>query len=421
MTVDNPLFIARNFFKDIGDAPFNSKYPTKFFQNYAKAVSEYKNKGNYYQEYMGNGGESNSYFDYEKGVKKDPKGAMKFIEKIRSINEAVEQYPRIAEYISTREAGGSINEAMYNSAEVTTNFKRGGDITKAANRNGVNFLNASVQGLSKQYRNLTGVNGIKGYTNLLLKATMFGIAPSLLNHLLLGDDEDYKDLPATQKDLYYLFKTGEGKFVRIPKGRAISIFGSAARRSLEGIEGDEDAFKGFRKFAQNQLAPNNPATDNILAPITQATSNKTWYGGDLVPLRLQNELPKNQFDESTDALSKFLGQNLNISPKKINYVLDQYSGGIGDVLLPMMTPEARSNPLSAQFTTDSVMSNKNVGKFFEASEEQQKIANDMNASETDILKSKYLNSVRAETNDLYKEKRLIQMSDLSNKEKKRKT
>ena len=46
-----------------------------------------------------------------------------------------------------------------------------------------------------------------------------------------------------------------------------------------------------------------------------------------------------------------------------------------------------------------------------------KIANDNKANEEDILKSKYMNSVQAKANDLYKEKRDIQNSDLTDKEK----
>ena len=38
--------------------------------------------------------------------------------------------------------------------------------------------------------------------------------------------------------------------------------------------------------------------------------------------------------------SKAVGKALGISPKKLNYVLDQYSGVLGDFLLPVLTPQA---------------------------------------------------------------------------------
>ena len=414
LTSDNPVFIATNFFKDIQDGAFNSKYSKKFFKNYGKALNEIVTKGKYYESYMANGGMSNTYFEYDTGVKK--KGN-KFVEKIRNANEIVEQLPRLSEFISTLDDGKSLNEALYNAAEITTNFKRGGDITKAFNRNGFNFLNASIQGLDKQFRNFSGKNGAKGYANLLVKATVMGVAPAVLNHMLLDDDDDYEKLPESTKDLYYLFKYGDGKFIRIPKGRVLSIFGSAARRTLETAEGQEEAWKDFKNTVKNQIAPNNPWEDNLLAPIRAVKNNKTWYGGDLVSSRLQKELPKNQYDETTDNLSKWLGAKLNASPKKINYLIDQYSGGIGDVLLPEITPQAKKNVIVDKFTTDSVLKNKNVGKFYETLEKQTQIANDSFATDEDQLQLKYLNSVSKEMGDLYKEKRKIQMSNISNKEK----
>lgn len=414
LTSSNPLFVVTNFFKDFQDGWFNSKYSKKFIKNYGKAFHEIYTKGKYYQSYMANGGMTNTYFDYNEGVKKK---SNKFVEKIRNANEIVEELPRLAEFISTLEDGKSLNEALYNAADITTNFKRGGDITKAINRNGVNFLNASVQGLDKFYRNISGQNGIKGYVNLLAKATIMSIAPSILNHILLDDDKDYQDLPQSTKDLYYLFKTGDGKFIRIPKGRILSIFGSVARRTVEDAQGQDDAWDGIGDTIVNQIAPNNPLEDNILAPIMQVKNNKTWYGGDLVSSRLQKELPKNQYDETTDELSKWLGGKLNLSPKKINYLLDQYSGGIGDVLLPIITPQAKQNVLVDKFTTDSVLKNKNVSKFYITLEKQTQIANDSFATDEDKVKLKYLNSVSSDMSDLYKEKRAIQMSNISNNEK----
>lgn len=414
LTSDNPLFIVTNFFKDIQDGAFNSKYSKKFFKNYGKALNEIVTKGKYYESYMANGGMSNTYFEYDKGVKK--KGN-KIIEKIRSTNEIVEQLPRLSEFISTLEDGKSLNEALYNAAEITTNFKRGGDITKAINRNGANFLNASIQGLDKQFRNFSRENGAKGYVNLLVKATVMGVAPAVLNHILLKDDDEYKKLSDYIKDEYYLFKKADGNFAKIPKGRVLSIFGSAARRTLETAEGEKDSWKGFKDTVVNQIAPNNPLEDNILAPVIAVKNNKTWYGGDLVSSRLQKELPKNQYDETTDNLSKWLGAKLNVSPKKINYLIDQYSGGIGDILLPAITPQAKKNVIVDKFTADSVFKNKYPGKFYETLEKQTQIANDSFATDEDQLQLKYLNSVSKEMGDLYKEKRKIQMSNISNKEK----
>lgn len=416
-------FAMNNPIKDFQDALFNSKYNgATFVKNWTKALYNIATDGSWYQSYKNNGGTANTYFDYNKGIlpAKTKNPVKKFVNKIKDVNEVLEQAPRLAEYISTIEHKGSIDEALYNAADITTNFKRGGDITKAINKYGANFLNASVQGLDKVYRNVSGKNGWKGYANLILKATAYQITPAIINGLLLGDDDDYEDLPDYTKDNYFLFKLGDGKFFRIPKGRVSSVIGGVARRTLEKIEGKEVDWKSLVDTTINQLAPNNPITDNIIAPIKQTIDNKSWFGGDIVNTRLQNLPVAEQYDESTDELSKFLGKNLKISPKKINYVLDQYSGGIGDMILPMMTPQAENNILEDKFTTDSVMKNKNVSEYYSKTEELEKTKNSLNATDEDKIKYKYFTNESTEMSDLYKQKREIQNSNISDKDKKEK-
>ncbi len=425
LTKYNLTFSTMNFIKDIQDAPLNSKYTKDFPKNYAKALKEIASNGKIYNLYMANGGGMNSYFNYENGVDSavKTKNPIKIAgEKISMANEVIEQAPRLAEFISTIESGGSIAEAMYNSAEITTNFKRGGSIIKALDKNGVPFLNASVQGFDKFYRNFSEQSGAKNFCKMLTKAIMLGAVPSLFNWLLNKDDEDYKDLSESQKDLYYLFKYDNGKFIRIPKGRALSVFGSAVIRMGEKINGNENSFKGLGETISNQVAPNNPIDNNIIAPIVQAKTNKTWYGTDLVSDRLQKQLPKNQYDENTDLLSIFLGEKLNASPKKINYLIDQYSGGIGDIFLPMMTKSAsnKGNVFKDKFTVDSVLNNKYVSEFYNTINKQTQIANDLEATEQDNLGLKYLTSIQNEISELYNEKRKIQNSDIKNKEKQEK-
>ena len=414
-------FAFNNPIKDFQDAVFNSKYSTgQFLKNYSKALYNIAKNGDWYKSYKNNGGTANTYFDYNKGLlpTKTKNPIKKFVNKIKDVNEILEQAPRLSEYISTIENNGSIDEALYNAAEITTNFKRGGDIAKVANKYGANFLNASIQGLDKFYRNLSGQNGWKGYARLLTKATLFQVVPSIVNGLLLKDDDDYSDLPEYTKDNYFLFKIGDGKFFRIPKGRVSSLIGGLSRRVLETAEGKEVNWKSLVDTTVNQMAPNNPFSDNVLAPIKQAIENKAWYGGEIVSSRLQKLPTAEQYDEKTDNLSKIIGKYTGISPKKINYVLDQYSGGIGDVLLPMMTPQAENNILEDKFTTDAILKNKNVSKYYEEVDNLEKNKNSENATDNDILKYKYMTEVSKDLSDLYSEKRNIENSNLSDKEKK---
>ena len=471
LTTYSPSFIVTNPIKDIQDALLNTKNFKQYAKDLPSAITDSKkakdlksiqesfkkitgedintvtddtnlsNKAkNLYKDYKdaqtwnkfitmyGNNAVSTEFTDTQVNSKAKN---IKFLNKIQKANEFMEVMFRYPEFKATLENGGSITEALYNAREVTTNFGRGGTISKAINRNGATFFNTSIQGFDKFIRNFSGENGARGVVSSLSKATMLGIMPAILNHLLFGDDEEYEALPDYIKDNYYLIQTSDGNFIRIPKGRMISVFGSTARRTLEYANGEEDAFKGYGKNVMDQVGPTNPLKENILSPISQAylsgENGEAWYGGELVPKRLQDKPAGEQFDESTDELSKFLGSKLGISPYKLNYVIDQYSGGIGDIVLPMMTKETTNDskgvgtilaPIKDKFAVNSTMDNKYSGEFFDLNDEMKKKANSSTATDEDKIKSKYLQSVSSDLGKLYAEKREIQNDSSLSKEEK---
>lgn len=436
LTEYNPTFMLTNAIKDAQDILINSQHPAKTYANLPNAIAQMAKNGTWYQEYLENGGESNTYFDGQSNTfTKDDTGIKKIIgmplRAISALNNYVERAPRLAEYIASRKAGASAEVAMLDAARVTTNFVAGGDVTKFANRNGFTFLNASVQGAMQQVRNVreAKANGLKGWVQLATKVAIAGIPAMILNNLLWDDDEEYEQLSDYVKDNYYVVaKFGDGQFVRIPKGRAMAVIQDALEQVGNALTGDDEVdLANFLELAISNLAPNNPLDNNILAPIGQVMSNKTWYGDDLVPTRLQDLPAAEQFDESTDSFSKWLGEKLNISPYKLNYLLNQYSGGVGDVVLPMLTPEAESGdnslagnliaPMKDKFTTDSVMNNQNVSDFYDAVDKLAANAKSSYATDEDILKYKYMNSVNAELSELYKKKREIQNSNIADKYK----
>lgn len=433
LTEYNPVFMLTNGIKDVQDILLNSQHAAKTYAKIPEAYAQMVRKGYWYQEYMENGGQQNSYFDSQDNNFKEEKGITTFLplKAISRVNNFIELAPRLAEYIASREAGASIETAMLDAARVTTNFKAGGNLTKFLNRNGATFLNASVQGAMQQVRNVreANANGIKGWANLLTKYAIAGLPALMLNGLMWDDDEEYEELSDYVKQNYYIVaKNEDGTFVRIPKGRAVAVIQEALTQMGNLVTGDDEAdLKSFLDLVVNNLAPNNPLKENIFAPITQAATNTAWYGGDLVPKRLQDLPAEEQYDESTDAFSKWLGGLINVSPYKINYVLDQYSGGIGDVILPMLTPEAENGkdgllneliaPLNDKFTTNSTLNNQNVTDFYDLSDELTTGAKKSNATDEDVLMNKYINSVKGEMSELYIKKREIQNSDLPDSEK----
>lgn len=425
LTTWSPTFPVTNAIKDIQDALLNSKYTKDMVANYPSAIKELTTMStDQVKQFVSLYGSGLTMGEFSQDTMNQKTKNVKFLNKIRQANEIIELAPRYAEFKASLKNGASLQEAMYNAREVTTNFGRGGVITKALNRNGATFLNASVQGFDKFIRNFSGENGAKGVVNSLIKAAVFGVAPALFNHLVFGDDdEEYEALPDYLKDNYYLIKLDDdGDFLRIPKGRMLSIFGSAARRTIEATEGNGFGVKDFLNNAWNQTGVNNPADNNLFAPLFQAFGSKNgnaWYGGDIIPTRLQkSELEEREkYDESTDKFSIWLGDKLNISPMKINYVIDQYTGGIGDLVLPTITEEATSDgnllaPIKDKFVTNSTTKNKYVSEFYSTKESIK------GTSDEAELQRAYLDSISWEMSSLYKEKREIQNdSSLSKKEK----
>ena len=425
LTEYNPTFMITNPLKDIQDGSINSKHPAKFTKNLVEATKQIKNKGMYYQLYTANGGCYETYFNYNTGTNIAPSKIDKItpLKKISETNELIEMTPRLAEFISSIESGDSIETAMYNASEITTNFKRGGDITKTLDRNGVTFLNAGVQGAVKQIRNIqeARTEGIKGISKLAVRWTIAGLAPTLLMGMIWDDDEDYEELSDYIKNNYYILgKYDNGKFIRIPKGRVVSVLQNFFQNVINGSSGKEIDLDGFIDLLNNNILPSDPSESSLIAPLKQAAKNETWYGGELAPTRLQNLPNAEQYDESTDSISIWLGKKLNISPYKINYVLDQYAGAIGDYTLPFLTQQAESGtdsvsgkllaPIKDKFTADSVFKNQNVSDIYSLSEELTKKSNSATATNEDIIKNKYINSIKSEMSNLYAEKRKIQNS-----------
>jgi len=437
LTEYNPVFLITNSIKDAQDVLMNSQHAGKTYSKFPEAYAQILKKGYWYNEYIQNGGEQNSYFT-EGEFEKEKKGLLPGMSKvlqmplnaISSANNVIELAPRLSEYIASREMGRSIQTSMLDASRVTTNFKAGGDFTRFLNRNGATFLNAGVQGAVQNIRNIREANakGLKGWTTLVAKTAVAGLPAILLNSLIWKDDDDYEELQDYVKDNYYIVgKIGNNKFLRIPKGRTVSVIQKLVgnvndyvtnKKELNVDNFTRDFWKDMQ-FAVDQLAPNNPVKNNIVSPMVDVATNTTWYGDDLVPSRLQKVPKAEQFDESTDLFSKYIGEKLNISPIKVNYVLDQYLGGAGDVLLPGLTPQAENNVLEDKFTTDSTMKSRYPGEFFEKADELEIAKNSSKATDEDRLKYKYSYNIRTQMSDLYKQKREIQNSDMTDNEKKK--
>lgn len=118
--------------------------------------------------------------------------------------------------------------------------------------------------------------------------------------------------------------------------------------------------------------------------------------------------PGERYDESTDVFSKFVGGKLGLSPKKINTLIDSYTGVIGDIALPLLTPTKTTgkNPLTKAFKLDTVMTNNLSEKFYDVSDELTYGKNDGDGQAT--VAAKWWGKIGDNISDLNKELRALE-------------
>lgn len=439
----NPVFIVRNFIRDAQSALYFTHYSNAtFIKNYGKAVKEIATNGKYWQLYQAMGGKGTTYYDPKTGladrrhfkngaVDKLAGGWNKVIDILSFANEAVEQYPRLAEFISTMEATGDVQQALYNAADITTNFGRGGFAARKLNASLVPFFNPGMQGLSKNIRNFTDRRGWKEISQLISRLLINGVAPGIIMGLLydgLKEDDDYKELSNYIKDSNILIKIGDNKFIKVPMGREPSVITAFTNRMWRWLKGEpaSSAFAGYPSFAIEQIAPNNPLTNNIFAGITAMSTNKTWYGGDIVSSYMEEKPDYLQYDESTDAFSIWLGEITRhgkngiegLSPKKVNYLIDQYSGFIGDWVLPALSKKADVPAVVKAFVVDSVRQNRLGSDFYDALDEAKQVKDTEMATAADDATYSYLYKQSKAASEITKQlKEIYNSGEKTRKEK----
>lgn len=428
----NPMFSARNFARDLQEAGLYSKDQIAWAKAYPRAVLEIATNGELWRRYQALGGVWSSVFDYNQGyteAKKEHGRLQRLtIDKVDALNLGVEQAPRLAEFIAQLEKNGDtpegVMDAMHAAANVTTNFGRSGKVGAFLNKTFVPFLNPGIQGLDKMVKTVFGKKTVKEWLRLIAVVSVLGFAPMVINEALNHDAPNWDDIRDSDKDVNWLIHVGEGKYLKIPKGRDISVIGMGADRLADVLRGEKVDVGGTLATVANQIAPANPLENNIMAAWFDAdlfdpeSPGKTWYGGDIESQRLQGYAPGQRYDEKTDAISKAIGGTFNVSPKKINYILDQYTGVIGDFTLPRLTPAGDKNilaPFTKAFVLDAATNNRISGDFYDTIDQLEYAENGGDGSKA--VTAKFMSKQSKAASDLYKQIREVENSDLPNKEK----
>lgn len=436
----NPIFAIKNFSRDFQDAWFYTKDVKGFAKSLPKAVKAMTKKDDYYKLYLANGGKYSNLVDVTAKFKTDSwYDKANPLRRVEGFNNCVEMFPRMSEFISTldRELKGApvlsatkdqINKALYAADDITLNFGRSGKVSRALNSTIVPYFNPSVQGFDKLVRTLSGQRGFKGYMSLALKASGIFVAPTLLNEFLNRNVPGYEYLNERDKDSYYLIPMGDYQFIKIPKARTGSTLSSPFRHLLSTAEyGTPFDFEQLFKLSISNSGPSNPLENNLFSPFLNAATNKTWWGGEIENSQEQ-ELSKNGhsdevYDENTSAISKWLGKTslakkMGLSPKKINNILDGYTGVIGDFILPGTAPSSKGSVLKNNFVLDGIFSNSLAMNFWDKNAKLRANSKSSKATKADAEKySKFGQDYSYSASTMLDAISDIQNSNMSKKEK----
>lgn len=408
ITQNNPVFAGTNAIRDIGTAykhsPINN--PLLFAVKYASALKQVITKGDMYKQWQAMGGGHNSevsanFDEIKKQLKmmsaKDMGKARRLVYSIflhpiyttAAFNDYIESVPRLMEFMRTLEAGGDLQEAIYNADDITTNFKRSGRSMRAKQTNAViMFNNAALQGLDKTYRTLTSKDK-SARTKTLIKWALSALLIAALETLWNkeNDEEGYENLSSYKKNNFYNFSIGDGMFISLPKPRETALLDSFTERTIEYVFGNDEAFYDFGSYvAQQLLPPMLPKTLNpidavhdvlgstVIGGIADVGFNKNFMD---VPIegKYDEYLPSNErYNENTSWLAYELGQTklarmIDMSPKKIDHLISSYTGiiGQGNKALFPMNKENRDATIGLRnkFITDSNYSTDLLNKAYD--------------------------------------------------------
>ncbi len=260
------------------------------------------------------------------------------VQALRELFSITEAGTRIGEFSAAlkdaeaKYGKGTLDAAIYalnQAQDVTTNFTRHGKISKVLNQM-IPFFNAAIQGPDKLVRTFA-----ERPVETSLRAMAMLTVPALGLWWAYKDDEWYKNLPDYEKINYLHFKIpGKDIIVRLPVPFELGhIFQSLPVAALNSryTENPEELSEAMveildqaNPFGSRWIVPGI----SLVGPAIQVATNKDWAGRPIVPMRVQGKLPEDQYTEYTTELMKHVGKAIGVSPAKLEYIVDAYSGGL---------------------------------------------------------------------------------------------
>lgn len=338
--------------------------PVAYTVEWLKAFIEAVRNTDDFKAYVANGGgyvgSITSNANVLRGIYKDmvkPSSKLKesinprnWLESLSGLANAIDSAPRFAEYKRALDKnGGDVIAAVQEGMDVTVNFRQSGRTTKDIN-NLVMFHSAKVTSIGQNAERILKNRRIfaKWLTVNFLKTAMHIAALVLFSKMFDEGDEDtlkdYQNLSTYNKFANWCYPIGDGQFLRVPKETNVMALSSVLDATWERfVLENPDAFKDMDEYLVDALmvADPNPlkAAGELVSDATffgtvlDLAKNETFTGAPIVPNGYQYRAAPEQYNEKTSALAIKLGSITGMSPFQIDYIIDDTTGFVGDVIL----------------------------------------------------------------------------------------
>lgn len=190
------------------------------------------------------------------------------------------------------------------------------------------FLNAQIQGIDKAARSIK--DDPFGFAKRVVMAT---IVPSFIEFLANKDKDEWLNRPGWQRNFFWSFELEDGTWIRIPKPFELGIPSTIFGGFLEyAFMKNPHAFDEVMRESIEQLVPGLekyflPA---IVRPIVETVANKNFFfGGKIVPDSREKLEPSLQYTKRSSEVAKLVGQMINVSPAKLDHLVQSYFAGLG--------------------------------------------------------------------------------------------
>lgn len=378
-TGSNPVFALRNFMRDyqnsVNYGSWAGTYMTGLGRWLSSAYEVWRESGDYEQyRALGGGGWTQASPNSRKGadeyrgelfegyntsnIGRTAKWAGRKVWEavtLERVNEVIEQASRYAEYKygrHDRSTPEGRQEAYLAAQDVTTDFSRRGASRMAQEMKAlVPFFNASLQGTYRLGRQATEAERGRAGTRFIKTVLNTGVASALasLSMLAFLDEEDQEEFFWLSDDMkakhMYLPNfapdtLGDAPLIRIPLSQdPLSYAVHAAVTNAMWTGEGEDWAIGICAIADNLMNSVNPIASTSLDPLIAMSTNKNWYGSNIVPRSMEGWYPTTQYTEETPEMFKAASQAIDavgpaVSPMMLQYIAEQYTGYIGQMAIP---------------------------------------------------------------------------------------